>query len=178
MRAIGEAVEEQVGERIAREMFGIADLSAQMMRSRRHAARGRIFDETGIAVVGRLQHPQHAARRRRRGSSSHRSNMRCVSFCVALNAAEDEGVVGQAEIGARRRSSRDDAQPVVRLVAGQAQHLFGIENLVALGDDRRVGDQIMMVGRAHRRGIAEPVDLHGRRPEREHAACARIWCSR
>ena len=89
-----------------------------------------------------------------------------------VEAAEYESVVGQAEIGAAAAVARNPALAVVGLIAGQAQHFLGIENLLAARDDRLVGDQIVMIGRAHRRGIAEPVDLHWRGPEREDArAC-------
>ena len=89
----------------------------------------------------------------------------------AVEAAEDERVLRQAEFGAGR-PLRHDPLPVVGLVAGQPQHLLGVVVLVLRRDDVRVGDDVVVVGRAHRPGEAQPVDDDRRRPEREKGAAA------
>ena len=72
----------------------------------------------------------------------------------------------------------DDPLAVVRLVAGEPQHLFGIVDLVARRDDVVVGDDVVVIGAAHRAGIAQPVDDDRRRPQREELRAAHPSYSR
>ena len=75
---------------------------------------------------------------------------------------------GRPDLLPRRPARRDHALAVVGLVARQPHDLLRVVDLVLGRNDDVVGDEIVVVRRAHGAGIAEPVDVHRRGPAGEH----------
>ncbi len=84
MRAIGEIVEEEIGERIARQMLRIGHFIGEDDALRRDAARLRLRPHAVVGLFRAGQQPQHAVGNRRK-MRAQRSKVRAVSFCMPLS---------------------------------------------------------------------------------------------
>src|ERR1700733_902595 len=124
MGTIGHRVQEQIGKRVAREMFWIALSWRENDARASNAFALRVITEAVLRSLGRIEQPQDALR-------NARENLHPAIECEAryllcsVEAAEYEGVFGQSGLGARWALG-DQALAVVRLIAGQAQDLLGI----------------------------------------------------
>ena len=86
----------------------------------------------------------------------------------AVERAEDETRLRQAARGARRRLGRDLAAAIVRLIAvGQMDDPLREVRLRVHRRHEGVGDDVVDEVGAHAAGIAQEVDLQGRRPKRQ-----------
>ena len=70
----------------------------------------------------------------------------------AVETAIDESIVGQSDVAPRRLILRNNALTIVRLITRQTDDAFGIVHLRIRRDDPIVGDDIVVIGRAHRAG--------------------------
>ncbi len=157
MGAVRSRVEEEVGQGVARQVEGIGDLG----REDQAAA----LDPLGLDIGGEvlvdlglgLEQPQDASRRAAQDLDPA-VEMEAGELLRAVETAEYEGVVRQAHRGSGRALG-DDPLSVVRLVTGKAQHLLCVIDLRTLRDDPVIGDDVLVIGTAHRSREAQPVHL-------------------
>ena len=174
MRPVGQGIEEEIRQRVARQVILVGGERCEDEAHGVDARRRRAVPEAQVHLLAALQQPEHAARhaaqdRHPAGEDEGRDLLRPVE------AAEDGRVLRQPGFRAGRRRSVGARRTlaVIGLVAGQAQDAFRIEPLLVRRDDDGVGDDVVVEGRAHAARIAEPVDDdRGRPPRQQRRACA------
>src|SRR5262249_40292176 len=113
-------------------------------------------------AVGNVLENEHPALKRKRRYLLH-----------AIGAAIDDARLGQPDVAPNRPLGREDTPAIVRLIAWQPHDLLRIVNLVARRHDKLVGDNVMVIGTAHRSGKPEPVHSNTSQALGKHA-CPRV----
>ena len=161
-------IEKQVGLAVTRQVvFHSRYAAGEHQAIRIHAARAGFQAQIGLRQGSARHQPQHATRH------LHHQAHPCIEhrradFVVVAERAEHEADFRQPAFGARRHLIRDRHAAVRGQVAvGQVHHLLVVELLVLRRDDMPVGQDVVVIVRAHGSGITEVVDLDRCGLERE-----------
>ncbi len=175
MRVAGPGVEEQIGGAQAGDVAGEIELGGEEHALGCDAAGGELAQQVLLRVRVPRQHPQHRARRV--GEDARPQVQHVGRQLVRLvEAAQHDGVVGQAQLGTRR-AGRQRARGVVGLVAAvELGDVFGVVRGVGQRRDDAVAHEVVDERRAGGGRVAEIAGLHRRGPvgHQLHAAVARM----
>ena len=161
MGVVGQGVEEQVGQALARQVFGHGHAGCQHQPRRVHTRRLRAGAQVGGGLGVVLQQPQHAAGSALQQAHPHGKHRR-ADLVVVVEAAEHKTLLGQAGLSPAGRGGRYGALAVVDLVAvRQAHDVLGVEAFTARRRDGGVAHDVVDVGRTHGAREAQVVHLHG-----------------
>ena len=167
---LGQRVEEEVGERVAREMIGRRDARREDEALAAHAAALRFHAQVGARPGAARGKPQDAPGDGR--EQPHPDVERLRSKLVQrVETAKDEAVRGETGSLARQRARRNFPARVAGTVAmRKRQQALGEQWLHFGGRGDAVGDYVVDEIGAHRPEIAEPRQRHRRGAQREDLA--------
>ena len=164
MGVVGQGVDDEVGERVPRQMIGQRDLRREHQAMGIDPARLRFPAQIRGREIIRLQQPQDAAFDLAENAHPDIEDRRRDLEAV-VEAAQHERVVRQAGVAARRGLRRDRPLRIVDLVAvRQVDDGLGVERLLVERQHDPVGDDVVDEVGPHRSRIAEIAHLNRRRP--------------
>jgi hypothetical protein len=157
--AIGRGVEEEIRERITREMEWIVLFGREYQPRGRHAILFGKFAQAFFRIGRWVEKPKNTV-----GNAFQ--NLKptlegeAADFMRAVEAAEYERTIGQPGVASCRTFSRDHPLTIVGLVARKPNDFLRVIDLRSLWDDPIVRDDVVMIGSGHRPRITEPIHLH------------------
>ena len=169
-----KGVQKQVSPGVPGQVLGGGHAGGKQQASRFHAVSSSLLAQVVFDPMVGLEQPQHAA-------CGAEQNLHPLGkhiggdFVAVVEAGKHKALCAAATLGQAQRLAAGRRRPhfacgVVGLVTvRQAHQVFAVVRAVFGGDDMRISDQVVHVGRTRSAGIAQVADLNGAGPVGENA---------